>query len=173
MDHPNIVKLYEVFEDSAYLYLVMELCRGGHLCGLILNGKPFTETQVATTMRQILRAVAYLHSNCICHRDLKPENCLLTSGSIGSNNLRVVDFGVSCNFNPGEKLTKQVGTMNYMAPEVLKEAPREYDNSCDIWSCGAIMYFLFSGELAFSGNEIKPLRARVSSGKLPFKPAKR
>merc|ERR1719446_1422013 len=106
MDHPNIIKLFETFEDSRHVYLVMELCAGGGLVDHVKrNGGYFTEPVVACLMRQILRSVCYMHVKGICHRDLKPENfLLLTKDPIERNVLKIIDFGVSCRFRKGESL---------------------------------------------------------------------
>lgn len=93
-DHPNIIKLYETFEDIRNIYLVMELCAGGELFDRIINAGHFTETQCAVLMKQILQTIHYLHENGIMHRDLKPENFLFVL-----DRLRSVEFLSQLNFN--------------------------------------------------------------------------
>jgi calcium-dependent protein kinase len=92
-------------------------------------------------MKQILGAVLYCHENGVVHRDLKPENVLYESSKPGAP-LKVVDFGTSRCFDPNKKMTQKIGTPYYIAPEVLDN---NYDEKCDIWSCGVIMYILLSG----------------------------
>jgi len=97
LDHPNIIKLFETFEDSKFVYLVMELCEGGELFDKIIEKGSFTESQARNYFRQMISAVNYIHSKRICHRDLKPENFLLLDKSDNSP-LKMIDFGMSVMF---------------------------------------------------------------------------
>lgn len=155
-DHPNIIKLYEVFEDSRFLYLIMEECTGGELFDRILDhiqkGKMYSEKDAANIFKQLMSAIAYCHSNQICHRDLKPENMLYSTKEDNSL-IKVIDFGLSRIVTEKQMKTK-VGTAYYVSPEVLNG---NYDDRCDIWSAGVILYILLSGEPPFNGpndNEI-------------------
>merc|ERR1719238_1047777 len=140
MDHPNIIKLYETFEDHRNIYLVMELCAGGELFDRIIECGHFTEVQVAILMQQIIRAIYYMHENKVCHRDLKPENFLfMTKDPIDKNLLKIIDFGLSCKFETGLVLSTKAGTPYYVAPEVLSG---KYDHLSDMWSVGVIMYVI-------------------------------
>lgn len=94
LDHPNIVKLYEVFEDKHYIYLVTELCTGGELFDEILKRKQFAEKDAAPVIKQVLSAIAYCHGENVAHRDLKPENILLNAKN-NSDIVKVIDFGTS------------------------------------------------------------------------------
>uniref|UniRef100_A0A7S2LES8 non-specific serine/threonine protein kinase n=1 Tax=Zooxanthella nutricula TaxID=1333877 RepID=A0A7S2LES8_9DINO len=162
MDHPNIIKLYEIFENSNKMYLVMELCTGGELFDRILKAGQFTEHEAAVVMQQIFRAVCYLHDMNITHRDLKPENFLfLHEGPIEENVLKLIDFGLSCHLQPGEFHRQVVGTPQYVAPQVLS---RKYDKRCDMWSCGVIMYTLLSGKAAFGGKNEQEVLNKVRNG---------
>merc|ERR1712154_667394 len=99
MDHPNIIKLFETFEDHRNIYLVMELCAGGELFDRIIEAGHFTEQQAAILMKQIIRAIFFMHTNSVCHRDLKPENFLFESKKgIQDSPLKIIDFGLSCKF---------------------------------------------------------------------------
>eukprot|EP00435_Cladocopium_sp_Y103_P021850 s2466_g5.t1 len=120
VDHPNIIMLYEIFEDQKYLCLVMELCTGGTLLSRLKYHVHFPEALTAICMNQILRAVFYLHRNWIVHRDLKAENILVSSTeTVEKTLLKVSDFGLSTTFRPKQLLTEKVGTLTHMSPEVL------------------------------------------------------
>jgi len=166
MDHPNIIKLFETFEDSKSIYLAMELCAGGELFDKIISAGHFTEEDAALVMQQILRAVFYMHEHHICHRDLKPENFLFsTKDAINKNVLKLIDFGLSCYCSPGETMTTKAGTPYYVAPQVLTG---EYDMLCDVWSCGVIMYILLCGYPPFYGQGDAEVLAKVRLGHVSF-----
>lgn len=120
MDHPNIVKVFEHYQDDKYHYLISEYCSGGELFDRIKEVSPFTEKVAASYMKQIFGAISYCHINKICHRDLKPENILFDSKASNSN-LKVIDFGASTKFDPMQKMTKRIGTPFYVAPEILNK----------------------------------------------------
>jgi len=119
MDHPNIIKLYEVFEDNRYIYLIMEECVGGELFDKIItriqNKNLFSEKEAAGMFQQLMSAVCYCHGQAICHRDLKPENLLLLNNKDDSP-IKVIDFGLSKIFKEEEhhKMTPNVGTVNLL-----------------------------------------------------------
>jgi len=152
LDHPNIVRLYETFEDERLVYLVLELCTGGELFDRIVADGKFTEQAAAFCVQQMLRAVNYMHQNYIMHRDLKPENWLLSSAAeaIQQTDLKLIDFGLSKRFTPGEFASTKAGTPYYVAPEVLEG---HYAEQSDVWSIGVIMYILLCGSPPFSGND--------------------
>jgi len=167
MDHPGIIRLYETFEDETNVCIVMELCTGGDLFDQIAHAKSFTERCAAKAMQQILRAVFYMHESGIVHRDLKPENILfLNKAPLDSNVIKIIDFGMSTRWSPGQVLTTKVGTPHYVAPQVLVGA---YDNLCDLWSCGVILYILFVGYPPFGGKTHEQLVAKIRSGRVSFK----
>merc|ERR1719460_1151030 len=166
MDHPNIIKLYESFEDHRNIYLVMELCSGGELFDRIIDAGHFTEVQAAIVMQQIFRAMYYMHENSICHRDLKPENFLFqTKDPIEKNYLKIIDFGLSCKFEPNQILTTKAGTPYYVAPQVLAG---KYDQASDLWSCGVIMFVLLCGYPPFYGESDADVLAKVRLGNFSF-----
>lgn len=170
-DHPNIVKLFETFEDKSHMHLVLELCAGGDLYRhLKSRGQPYTEQQAALIMEQVLRPVFYLHEHTgICHRDIKLENFLLLSQApVEENTLKLADFGLSCNYEPGKVLQTKVGTMKYCSPQVLAG---NYDQSADIWSCGVIMYILLAFDVPFPGKNDAEVAQRVKKGNYAFKDA--
>jgi len=148
VDHPHIVRLSETFEDSCWVYLVMELCEGGELFQQISQAQVFSEPVTAAYTRQMLLAVNYLHQNRIMHRDLKPENFLfgakLDQVSMEKATLKLIDFGFSKRLSFNEHCETLCGTLLYIAPEVLEE---RYAFKADVWSLGVMLYLMLSGRL--------------------------
>lgn len=163
-DHPNIVKLFEFYEDEKYYHLVTEHIAGGELFDYIVKSKMLSEPMAAHFMRQILRAVAYCHSLNIVHRDLKPENLLLDKAGADAT-VKVIDFGTST-VKSSDALSQRYGTAYYIAPEVLQ---KNYNEKCDVWSCGVILYILLSGKPPFYGREDRDILRRVQKGEYSFK----
>ena len=150
ISHPNITNIFEIFADSKKYYVIMEFLEGGELFDAITSIGSFTEESACQVMKQLLSAIFYLHSNNIVHRDLKPENImLLQKPENGNYHIKIIDFGTAKIFKPGKKMNKFIGTSYYIAPEVLKE---KYDEKCDVWSCGIILYILLCGYPPFNGN---------------------
>jgi len=169
MDHPNIIKLYESFEDHRNIYLVLELCTGGELFDRIIDAGHFTEVQAAIVMQHMFRAIFYMHENHICHRDLKPENFLFTTKDpIEKSALKVIDFGLACKFQAEQVLTTKAGTPYYVAPQVLAG---KYDQSADLWSLGVIMYVVLCGYPPFYGETDADVLAKVRLGNFSFNAA--
>lgn len=166
MDHPNIIKLFETFEDRRQMFLVMELCSGGELFDRIIQDGHFTEKTAAVVVHQMLSAVFYMHTNFVCHRDLKPENFLfLDKGPIQTNVLKIIDFGLSTVFTPGTDMKTKAGTPYYVSPQVLRG---KYDKSCDLWSCGIIMFTMLCGYPPFYGKTDQEVLQKVRLGKYVF-----
>jgi len=167
LDHPNIVRLYETFEDARYVYLVLELCTGGELFDRVVSDGKFTEYAAANTVQQMLRAINYMHQNYIMHRDLKPENWLLASADVetAKMDLKLIDFGLSKRFVSGEFASTKAGTPYYVAPEVLEG---RYAQESDVWSIGVIMYILLCGSPPFSGNDTVAVLDAVRRAKPQF-----
>lgn len=157
LSHPNIIKIYEFFEDVKFMYIVMELANNGELFDKIQCVQKFSERKAAEIFQQLLIGVNYLHKHNIVHRDLKPEN-ILFDGEI----VKIVDFGTSKSFKPNEKMKNCHGTPYYIAPEVLNES---YNEKCDVWSCGVILYILLSGIPPFNGCNDDEILAAVNRGK--------
>ena len=149
VDHPNIVKLKEVFFGSRTVYLVMELCEGGELFDQITGSgkKGFSEPYAARLVHDMLSSTKYLHERGIVHRDIKLENYLFESAKPDAP-LKLIDFGLSKHFDENESMRQVVGSAYYTAPEVLNGG---YDERCDIWSIGVIAYMLLCGSPPFFG----------------------
>ena len=163
LDHPNILKIFEFYSSKESYSLVTELCQGGELFQEIIDKGPFNENYSAYVMLQILSAINYCHGMKIVHRDLKPENILIAErDSNGFPRIKIADFGTSKMFEKGAVQRKLVGSSYYIAPEVLK---KHYDEKCDIWSCGVIMYILLSGRPPFAGDSDKEIMEKVRIGK--------
>jgi calcium-dependent protein kinase len=165
VDHPNIVKYYETYNDENYLHIVMELCTGGELFDRIASKKRFSEKEAANVVYKLVSAVSHCHSLGIVHRDLKPENILYESQSEFSD-LKIIDFGLSRKFpKNGQNLSSVVGSPYYVAPEVLEG---DYDLRCDIWSIGVIAYVLLSGNPPFYSNNKPELYFKIHNEKPKF-----
>ena len=152
ISHPHIVNIFDIYEDTKKYYIMMEFFEGGELFEAISEQRTFTEIDCAHIIKQILSALNYLHSKNIMHRDLKPENIMLTHKLSKKNKkyeVKIIDFGTAKIFKKEQKETKFIGISYYIAPEVLKES---YDEKCDIWSCGVIMFILLCGYPPFNGN---------------------
>jgi len=176
VDHPSIIKLYEIYEDMANIFLVMELCTGGELFDRILKIDHFDEIKARKLFKQIVGAINYLHKKELCHRDIKAENFLFLDNS-DDLTLKLIDFGLSTkfaventhfaknkiddNFFPQSKSKKfhsKVGTSYYIAPEVLDG---NYDEKCDIWGVGVLLYIILVGYPPFFGNTDREILKRV------------
>ncbi|CAE7436548.1 CPK2 [Symbiodinium pilosum] len=148
LDHPNVVTLFEIFEDSDTLSLVLELCSGGELEGYVEKHGNLKEPEAALATKHVMSAVRYLHSKGIVHRDIKAPNCLLLlpTGLDARQAVKLSDYGLSCHFQKGVALAQRCGTPSHMAPEIFT---RNYTESVDIWSVGVMLYWMMSRRLPF------------------------
>ncbi|KAL7473881.1 hypothetical protein ACHAXS_014375 [Conticribra weissflogii] len=146
LDHPNIVKAYEVYETRRNIYVLMEYCSGGDL----YTRAPYTESQAVVLVRQLTSAIAHMHKNGIVHRDIKFENIMFESKDDPRAKIKVLDFGLSKKFMPGmsQIMTEGVGTVYTMAPQVFQGL---YTSKADCWSIGVIAFILLCQEKPFKG----------------------
>uniref|UniRef100_A0A8U8BPW9 Ribosomal protein S6 kinase n=3 Tax=Passeriformes TaxID=9126 RepID=A0A8U8BPW9_GEOPR len=165
--HPNIITLKDVYDDGKFVYLVMELMRGGELLDRILRQKCFSEREASAVLCTITKTVDYLHSQGVVHRDLKPSNILYMDESGNPDSIRICDFGFAKQLRAENGLLMTpCYTANFVAPEVLKR--QGYDAACDIWSLGILLYTMLAGFTPFAnGPDDTPeeILARIGSGK--------
>jgi len=167
VDHVNILKLIEIFEDDENVYIVMELVDGSELFDRIVDKGYYSEKNTVHIVKQILHAVKYLHEQGIAHRDLKPEN-LLCSGEGAHEVVKIADFGLSKIFGgeKGEELQTSCGTPGYVAPEVLM--CESYDKSVDMWGIGIITYILLAGYPPFYADNDTQLFEKIMNAEYDF-----
>ena len=181
-DHPNIIKLLEVYENTISIELIMEQCQGGCVFDNLVKkieaeGKAYTEKEAAVIFKQIMSAINYCHEQGICHRDLKLENVLFLTKEKNSP-IKLIDFGLSKHIkrkkiNPIGKnknykamnMRSKVGSPHYISPEVLEG---KYTQKCDIWSAGVMLYVMLSGYFPFDGDTNKEIYAAIKSKKFDF-----
>ncbi|KAL4158902.1 hypothetical protein PRNP1_004676 [Phytophthora ramorum] len=165
LHHPQIVRVIGSYEDKEHMYMIMQLCKGKELYEhLYQERREFSESDVRKIIRALLRALAFLHSNFITHRDLKLENLLLENAD-SPGSLRLCDFGLSTRFKRGEKLVKPLGTIDYVAPEVLDG---DYNEKCDLWSVGVLCFELLTGVSPFHAATIDETMGNIYDGVLIF-----
>ncbi|KAH3763828.1 myosin light chain kinase [Pelomyxa schiedti] len=164
LTHPNIVHLRDVFETEESVFMIIELVTGGELWQSIVSRGSLSEEEARHVLRQVLEAVDYMHSNGIIHRDLKPEN-LLCVDSTGLN-VKITDFGLATDSVMEPSVVTPCGTPSYVAPEVFQGG--EYDNKCDVWSTGVLLYVMLSGYMPFDADSLDETLRRILSGKLYF-----
>lgn len=165
LNHPNIVKLYEVFDTSKRMYMVMDLLIGGELFDRIVKKGSFSEAEAASLIKQVTSALIYMHKNGVVHRDLKPENLLFETKSDYST-IKIIDYGLA-KVND-DAMRTPCGTPGYVAPEILSD--KEYGKEVDMWSLGVILYILLCGFPPFydnSGN-LRNLYSQIKKGRFSF-----
>lgn len=165
VDHPNIVRYYETYNDERFFHIVTEYLSGGDLLEGMARKKNYTEKDIAQVINKILNGICHIHSLGIVHRDLKPENIIFENQSETSD-IKIIDFGVSRKFfKNNEELNSIVGTPYYVAPEVLDG---KYDKKVDIWSIGIIMYVLMTGKPPFNAQSKNELFEKIKNQDLPL-----
>jgi serine/threonine protein kinase len=160
VNHPNIIRMKGLYESKKYMYIVMEMLKGGELFEHIVGRPRFSEEQTAKLIKRLLESVAYLHDMGIAHNDLKPENILCCGDNI--EDLKIADFGLSKLLLPKEKMIAACGTLSYVAPEVL--TMQGYGKEADLWSVGVIMFLVLCGKLPFDGqNQNEIIRSTIAA----------
>ena len=166
IDHPNIVKMIDFFEDEGHYCIVMEMMQGGELFEQILNREQFSESEAREAIKSIIDAISYCHSLNIVHRDIKPENLLLHSKDLDLTSLKISDFGLARFVKADQVAQTQCGTPGYVAPEILMEQP--YGKECDYWSIGVVLYILLSGSPPFFEDERADLFEKIKTAQYEF-----
>ncbi|OMJ83836.1 hypothetical protein SteCoe_15135 [Stentor coeruleus] len=165
LDHPGVITIYDVYQEIGYLHIVTELCTGGDLFERITERKYFSENVAAKYMHDIVSTVKFCHEAGVVHRDLKPENILFEDKTPGAR-LKIIDFGTSTKIQTFRKMKTLLGTPFYIAPEVLDGT---YNEKCDVWSLGVIMYIMLCGKAPFNGNSYEEIFNNIKNSNLRFK----
>ena len=184
IDHPNIIKLYEVKETTQFFYLIMELCNGGSLTDRLEEHikkykRPFSEETVQYLMKQIMSAINYLHLKNILHRDIKLDNILVNfdndedkrNNNMFKAKVKIIDFGFARHLAPAQLAYSTLGSPVNMDPGILRKLNKMdnhndygYDQKADIWSLGTICYEMLIGKTTFDANSMRDLVRKVESG---------
>jgi calcium/calmodulin-dependent protein kinase I len=165
LEHPNIIRLFDVFDEKQYYYLVTEKMMGGELFDRIVQKSYYNEKEARDVCRILFKALGYCHQHKIAHRDLKPENLLLLSADDDSN-IKIADFGFAKKCLTPNSLNTQCGTPGYVAPEILEGTP--YDTKADMWSLGVIVYILLGGYPPFIEQNQRELFRKIRNGQYKF-----
>jgi len=165
IEHPNIMSLYDIWENRGELYLVLEYVEGGELFDYVMRNRALPEAEAVRLLRQLIAGLAYCHRFNICHRDLKPENILLDA----DHNIKIADFGMAAMQPDGQYLTTSCGSPHYAAPEIVS-GKQYHGNTSDIWSVGIILYAMLNGFLPFDGRDIHDTLRLVRKGEYYLSP---
>ncbi|KAJ7666234.1 hypothetical protein DFH06DRAFT_1470402 [Mycena polygramma] len=162
MNHPNILRIYDVYEGAKELFLVLEYVEGGELFDFLVNRGHLPADEAREYFKQIVYGLNYAHTFSIIHRDLKPENILIAS--LSPPLIKIADWGMAAFAPPLLQLETSCGSPHYASPEIVN-GERYQGNATDIWSCGVILYALLTGRLPFDDKNVKVLLSKVKSGK--------
>ncbi|XP_019705924.1 calcium and calcium/calmodulin-dependent serine/threonine-protein kinase isoform X2 [Elaeis guineensis] len=163
--HPNVINLYDVYEDANGVHLVLELCSGGELFDRIVSHDRYSEFEAAVVVQQIAEGLSALHKANIIHRDLKPENCLFLDSSRNSG-LKIMDFGLSSVEDFTDPIVALFGSIDYVSPEALSR--HQVTAASDMWSLGVILYILLSGCPPFHAPTNREKQQRILAGDFNF-----
>jgi calcium-dependent protein kinase len=164
LSHPNIVKIYEFYISENHYYIITEFCRDGELFSYIKN--KYSERQLAVLFYQVFSGLWYLHENKILHRDIKLENIMIDGKENDKETgeelfwVKIIDFGTAKLFEKNKKEKDVVGSSYYIAPEVLKQS---YNEKCDTWSVGVILYMTLVGRAPFDGKDDEEIIYKINS----------
>lgn len=158
LDHPNICKLLETYEQGRFMFFVMEYCEGGEVFERIMEHGSIAERNTADIVQQAASALKYAHGRGIAHRDMKPENVCFCTNDIENSHIKVIDWGLGFYFGQA-RMSSAVGSLTYAAPEVLEAREAEgYSSACDLWSLGVVTYVMLCGKPPFWGNYTEQLK---------------
>lgn len=168
LDHKYIIKCHEVYEDVTCVHFVFELISGGELFDFIINSPSgrLEEKHALDIFMQMIEAIHYLHSEGFMHRDIKPENFLVHVEN-GKHSIKLIDFGFATDFKPDEKLEAKVGSINYVAPEMLID-DGFYDYKVDVWAAGICLYNMLAGKQPFADPDIERLTDKIKNDPISF-----
>lgn len=165
LQNKHIIRLYDVFDEKAYWYLITELMTGGELFDRIVSKAFYNEKEARDVCKILFEAIGFCHSKSVCHRDLKPENLLLQTISNDSD-IKIADFGFAKKVLTPNSLTTQCGTPGYVAPEILEGV--SYDIQSDMWSLGVIIYIILGGYPPFIEQNQRELFRKIRRGQFEF-----
>lgn len=157
IQHDNIIRYYDFYEDLHFLYVVMELCKGGEVFAKIVELKRFSEKNAASLGQQMLRSIEYIHGMKIAHRDIKAENFMLAEPHIAAQ-VKMIDFGMACKFEDGQVLTELCGSPHYLAPELIGQ---KYDYRADVWAFGVLLYLLQYGHYPYDAKHPRDIMVKI------------
>jgi myosin-light-chain kinase len=157
LNHENIIRFYDFYEDIHFLYVVMELCKGGEVFVKIVEMKRFSEKNAAHLGKQMLQAMDYVHKLNIAHRDIKAENFMLSEPNVNSA-VKMIDFGMACKFKPDQVLTELCGSPHYLSPELIGQ---KYNHLADVWAFGVLLYLLMYGHYPYDAKHPRDIMVKI------------